>query len=88
MTNKQTHTYYFIYTIRCADRAARLTNASDSPETPFGRLSCIIKFYSINKCSSNVYGTIDNKNVRRNRIGENLGEDNGSMVYKTKLLNQ
>ena len=36
----------------------------------------------------NVYGAIDNKNVRRNRIGQNLGEDNGSIVCKTKLLNQ
>ena len=36
----------------------------------------------------NVYGTIDNKNVRRNRIGQNLGKDNGSMVCRTKLLSQ
>ena len=31
---------------------------------------------------------IDNKNIGRNRIGQNLGEDDGSMVCKTKLLNQ
>ena len=28
------------------------------------------------------------ENVRRNRIGQNLGKDNGSMVCRTKLLNQ
>ena len=38
--------------------------------------------------SYNVYGTIDNKNVRRNRIEQNFGKDNGSMVCRTKLLNQ
>ena len=36
----------------------------------------------------NVYGTIDYTNVRRNRIGQNLGKDNGSMVCRTKLLSQ
>ena len=38
--------------------------------------------------NNNVYGTIDNKNIRRNRIGQHFGEDNGSMVCRTKLLNQ
>ena len=42
-------------TLACA---ARLTNASHSPVTPFGRLTCIIKFF-------------DNKNIRRDRIGQN-----------------
>ena len=32
--------------------------------------------------------TNDNKNVKRNRIGQNFGQDNGSMVCKIKLLNQ
>ena len=31
---------------------------------------------------------IDNKNVRRNRIGQSFGGDNGLMVCRTKLLNQ
>ena len=36
----------------------------------------------------NVYGAINNKNVRRNLIGQHFGKDNGSLVCRTKLLNQ
>ena len=35
-----------------------------------------------------VYGTLNSKNVRRNRIGQSFGKENGSMVCRTKLLNQ
>ena len=35
-----------------------------------------------------VYGAIDNKNIRRNRIGQSFGQDNGSIVCRTKLPNQ
>ena len=56
-----------------------------SPETPLGVHA---NFLAFNKFTFNVYGTIGNKNVRRNRIGQNLGKDNGSMVCRTKLLNQ
>ena len=31
---------------------------------------------------------MDNKNARRNRIGQNIGEDNRSVVCKIKLLSQ
>ena len=31
---------------------------------------------------------IDNKNVRRNRIGQYFGKDDESMISRTKLLNQ
>ena len=68
--------------------AARLMNASRSLETPFGRLTCVIDFLAFNNFNFNVYGAIDNENVRRNRIGQNVGKDNGSMVCRTKLLNQ
>ena len=33
-------------------------------------------------------GLLTAKNVRRNRIDQNFGEDNGSMVCRTKLLSQ
>ena len=33
-------------------------------------------------------GLLTTKNVRRNRSGQNFGEDNGSMVCRIKLLNQ
>ena len=46
------------------------------------------KFLAFNDFNFNVHGAIDNKNIGRNRIGQNLGEDDGSMVCKTKLLNQ
>ena len=49
--------------------AARITKVTRSLEAPFGRLTCIIDYPT---SSYNVYGTIDNKNVRRNRIGQNI----------------
>ena len=52
------------------------------------RPSGVLPALSIAPPSYNVYGTIDNKNVRRNRIDQNFGEDNGSIVCRTKLLNQ
>ena len=52
-------------------RAARLTNALRSPKTAFERLTCIINFSSIKILINNFYGTIDSKNIRRNRIGQN-----------------
>ena len=55
---------------------------------PLGVLPALQNFLSFNNLIHNVYGTIDNKNVKRNRIGQNFGEDNGSMVCRTKLLNQ
>ena len=33
----------------------------------------------------NVYGTIDNKNVRRNRIGQNLVDVSSNLVHKLGL---
>ena len=54
---------------------AWLTNATRSLETPFGRLTHIID--SPTSSSYNVYGTIDNIIVRRNRIGQNFGKTMG-----------
>ena len=55
---------------------------------PSGVLLALYNFLAFNNLNYIVYGAIDNKNIRRNRIGQNLGEDNGSMVCRTKLLNQ
>ena len=43
-----------------------------------------IFWHSINLIC-NIYGAVDNKNVGRNRIGRNLGEDNGSMICRTTV---
>ena len=46
---------------------------------PSGVLPALYNLLAFNNFHFNVYGAIDNKNVRRNRIGQNLGQDNVSM---------
>ena len=60
--------------------AARFTIPSRSLETPFGVLPALYNFLAFNNLMYIVNGAIDNKSVKRNRIGK--------ILVKTMLLNQ
>ena len=78
----------FIKTSRCAGlRCEAYERFAFAWDALRGVLPALYNLLAFNNFNFNVYGVIDNKNIRRNRIGQNFGEDNGSLVCKAKLLN-